>query len=321
MVQRKHESLSKSSESKKLIVGTRGSTLARAQTGHVVHAIKTANPGLEVETRIIRTTGDELQGKPLPEIGGKGLFTEQLEQALADGSIDLAVHSAKDLPTDLAEGLDVLAFPKREDARDAWISQDGRSFSEVEEGATVGTSSLRRQAQLLQHRPDLSFVSLRGNVDTRIKKIHRGDCDGAVLAMAGLKRAELVEHVTHPFEQDFMLSAPGQGALALEGRLDDERVNQVVAAVHHEPTAIAVRIERSILSELDAGCRAPVAVYAQITEDRQIQCSAWVGDPAGKRTIHANREGVISDVADLVSAIVAELRDAGADEIIAACRS
>ncbi len=302
-----------------LVVGTRGSLLARAQTNWVIECLRSAHPGLDVRAEIITTTGDRLQDRPLPEIGGKGLFTEELERALLDGSIDLAVHSAKDLPTDLAEGLAVLAFPVREDPRDAWISADGTPFDKLPPDSVVGTTSLRRQAQLLRLRPDLRFVGLRGNVDTRIRKVHRGDCAGAVLAMAGLNRSGLSQHVTHPFDPAVCLPAPGQGSLALEGRKADDRVGKLLAAVHHEESAIAVRCERTVLAMLNAGCRAPVAILAEITGGT-LRCRALVIDPKGTRHVEAHAERPVDKADDLAAAIVADLRSGGAAEIIAECR-
>jgi hydroxymethylbilane synthase len=307
------------SDANRLVVGTRGSQLARAQTGWVVDRIREANPGLEVHTEIITTKGDRQQDRPLPEIGGKGLFTAELEEALMAGGIDLAVHSAKDLPTELAEGLDVLAWPAREDPRDAWVSADGKPFDELPEGAVVGTTSLRRQSQLLMTRPDLTFVGLRGNIDTRIKKVHRGDCAGALLAMAGLIRANLAEHVTHPFEPEICLPAPGQGALALQGRTGDEQVIELLKPVHDPDTATAVACERAILHELDAGCRAPVAVLAQVA-GIELHCEALVSSPDGKQSVAAELTGKPDDVMDVAAEIVGRLRDGGATEIIAECR-
>jgi hydroxymethylbilane synthase len=269
--------------------------------------------------KIISTAGDRQQDRPLPEIGGKGLFTEDLEQALLSGSIDLAVHSAKDLPTDLTEGMEVLAYPVREDARDVWVSADGSVFDDLPAGSVVGTSSLRRQAQLLSRRKDLTFVGLRGNVDTRIKKVHRGDCAGAVMAMAGLKRVGLTEYVTHPFDPSVCLPAPGQGALALEGRGEDGRVRDYLSVLHDEPTALAVECERAILKELDAGCRAPVAIYARIVGDN-LQCQSLVASPNGEQVIRAEAAHPAQDAAPVIRDIVADLRDQGADGIIAACR-
>jgi len=232
--------VSRSTLGETLVVGTRGSKLARAQSQWVIDRIRSAYPKLSIEMTIITTTGDRRQDKPLPEIGGKGLFTEELERALLEGAIDLAVHSAKDLPTDLTEGLEVLAYPVREDPRDVWVSADDTAFEDLPTGSVVGTSSLRRQGQLLVQRNDLQFIALRGNVDTRIKKVHRGDCAGAVMAMAGLKRTGLAEHVTHPFELDVCLPAPGQGALAIEGRSSDQRILDYLTEIHDEATAQAV---------------------------------------------------------------------------------
>jgi len=304
----------------RLVVGTRGSLLARTQTQWVVDRVLAANPGLEIATQIITTKGDRQQDRPLPEIGGKGLFTEELEAALLDGSIDLAVHSTKDLPTQLAAGLAVMAYPPREDPRDAWISADGTRFEDIPAGSVVGTTSLRRQAQLLMRRPDLTFVGLRGNVDTRIRKVQRGDCVGAVLAMSGLKRASLQDHVTHPFEPAEMLPAPGQGALAIEGRADDARLAACLAPLHDPDTAAAVNCERAILARLDAGCRAPVAVYATVAGN-QLTCDALVISPDGRRSLGKSARSHVSRLETLVDEIVTALKQAGADAIIAACRA
>lgn len=302
-----------------LVVGTRGSLLARAQTGWVVEQLRAAHPGLQIHTQIITTAGDRDQTRPLPEIGTKGLFTADLERALLDGSIDLAVHSAKDLQSMLPEGLEILAYPVREDPRDAWVAAGGVAFEDLPAGSVVGTSSLRRQAQLLMQRRDLTFVTLRGNVDTRIRKIERGDCAGAVLAMAGLKRAGLARHVTHPFDPTVCLPAPAQGALALEGRADDDRIRGYLGAIHDPATALAVECERAILAELDAGCRAPVAVYAWLEGDRLL-CEALVADPRGERWARTCADYAKDSHGDLIDRVVAELVAADAREIIAACR-
>jgi len=304
------------------VVGTRGSKLAVAQTQWVIDRLAEAHPHLRIHQQIITTTGDRLSGRPLPEIGGKGLFTEELEQALLDGSIDLAVHSAKDLPTKLHDDLAIIAWPSREDPRDAYISADGRPFSDLPEGGAVGTTSLRRQAQLLRQRGDLSFVALRGNVDTRIHKVRCGDCAGAVLAVAGLKRVGLKHEITEILDLSLMLPAPGQGALALEGRSDDHRLAELLAPIHDTPTAMAVSCERQILAALDAGCRAPVAVYAQIV-DGQLECEALVIDPKARQEARASAARPCSDIADIAeiaSSIVADLIATGAEDIIRTCR-
>ncbi len=302
-----------------LVIGTRGSLLARTQTQWVVDRLRAAHPALGIRVEIITTAGDRQQGRPLPEIGGKGLFTEELENALRAGSIDVAVHSAKDLPTDLGEGLEVLAWPAREDPRDAWVSADGRAFADVPQESTIGTSSLRRQAQLLHHRPDLRFVALRGNVDTRINKIRRGDCAGAVLALAGLNRAGLAHGVVHPLEPDFMLPAPGQGALALEGRRGDERVATCLAPIHDQATATAVCCERRVLAGLDAGCRAPVGVLA-VKAAGFLRCHAVVLDPRGTSRIQATVDGPPNRWPDLAATVLTRLQADGAAALIATAR-
>ena len=300
----------------KLIVGTRGSQLARAQTAWVMAQIQQAHPRLDIELRIITTSGDRQQSRPLPEIGGKGLFTLELEEALRSGEIHLAVHSAKDLPTDLGDGLAIVAYPVREDPRDAWIACNELSFDRLPPSSVVGTSSLRRQAQLLARRPDLRFVALRGNVDTRLGKVHRGDCAGAVLAMAGLKRAGLASHVTQPFDLEFMLPAPGQGALAIEGRVDDDHLRLLVMAIHHSTTALAVDCERAILARLGAGCHTPVAIHAAVVDDR-IQIRALVATPDGRKTITAACSLPLREKDEAVSETYEQLIRQGAKTIIA----
>jgi hydroxymethylbilane synthase len=308
-----------------LVVGTRGSQLARSQTQWVVDRITAAHPGLEVRIEIITTLeiittrGDRQQGRPLPEIGGKGLFTEELEAALVAGNIDLAVHSAKDLPTELRSELDILAYPLREDARDAWISPAHPRFHDLPPGSVVGTSSLRRQAQLLKVRPDLTFIALRGNVDTRIAKVARGDCHGAVLAMAGLRRVDMVEHVSQIFEPWMMLPAPGQGALALEGRRDDDRVRGWLAQIHDEATEVAVRCERAVLDALEAGCRAPVAAFARVS-DQELRCDVLVLDPSGSRSVQASQTGSPDQPEALAVDLVDDLSRRGARKLIAQAR-
>lgn len=302
-----------------LVVGSRGSRLARAQSQWVIDRLRAAHTDLPVRIEIITTKGDQQSSKPLPEIGGKGLFTDELEQALRAGRIDLAVHSSKDLPTDLAGGLAILAVPVREDPRDAWVSADSTPFDRLPSGSVVGTSSLRRQAQLLARRPDLTFIGLRGNVDTRIRKIQRGDCAGAVLAMAGMARLGLAQHVTHPFELDFMLPAPGQGALAIEGRACDARLRERLAAIHDPPTAVALETERAILRELDAGCRAPVAIHAQVVGD-ELRVRAAVLSVDGRQVLNADATSPLARGNECAARVLNELREKGAERTIAACR-
>lgn len=253
-----------------LALGTRPSQLARWQTGYVAGLLESTLPGLKTRMVLITTEGDRVLDKPLPEIGGKGLFTAELERALHAGEIDLVVHSLKDLPVETAPGLSVAAIPQRADARDVLISAKGWSLDSLPTGAKVGTSSLRRSAQLLSARPDLTLLPLRGNVDTRIRKAMQGDYDAIVLAAAGVLRLGLEGHVTQflPFEQ--MLPAPGQGALAVQCRADDRELRDLLAKIDDAGTRAAVEAERAFLSGLGGGCSAPVAAYAVRSGDAII---------------------------------------------------
>lgn len=246
-----------------LTFATRPSALARWQTRHVIKLLQAAHPGLASDEHIITTSGDRVLDRPLPEIGGKGLFTSELEDALLSGRVHAAVHSLKDLPVEVTPGLVVAAIPVREAAQDALVTSDGRTLSDLPEGARVGTCSLRRTAQLLAHRPDLTIVPLRGNVDSRVRKVLNGEYDAIVLAQAGLTRLGLQSHISEVFSLDVMLPAPGQGALAVQCRADDTETIDVLAAIHDPITAAAVEAERAFLSGLGGGCSLPVAAFAQ----------------------------------------------------------
>ncbi|MEM1055722.1 MAG: hydroxymethylbilane synthase [Bacteroidota bacterium] len=250
-----------------LRLGTRTSRLAMWQAEHVASGLRAAWPDVEVELVPFVTKGDTTLDKPLPEIGGKGLFTAELEASLLDGRIDLAVHSLKDLPTEDPEGVMVGAILERADSRDAWICPGGHSLGDLPEGAVVGTSSPRRTAQLLRLRPDLTVRSIRGNVPTRIAKVHTEDYDAAVLAVAGLARLGRMGDAAEILPLGTMLPAPGQGAVAVQIRATDDRVRKRVAALDHAPTRRAVEAERHLLSALGGGCSAPVAALATETED------------------------------------------------------
>lgn len=304
----------------RITIGTRGSMLALAQTEAVADMLRDAHPGLTVELRKIITLGDRQQKASLPEIGGKGLFTAELEAALLDQSIDLAVHSAKDLPTDMPDGLALAAVPVREDPRDALISRGRLGLSDLPPGAVVGTSSLRRQAMLSRHRPDIEFATIRGNVDTRIRKVLQdGQCDATLLAMAGLIRTGLTEHVTAPFELDQFVPAAGQGALALQARHDDQDIRELLAAVHDDPTHRAVACERSVVRLLEAGCQAPLGVHAHAVDDH-LTCNAVVVSPDGRRHATASAKGDANDIEAVALRVVRELCDQGAEPILQTCR-
>ena len=246
-----------------LTFATRPSALARWQTARVIQLLQAAHPGLECNEHVITTTGDRVLDRPLPEIGGKGLFTSELENALLSGEVDAAVHSLKDLPVEDTPGIVVAAIPEREAAYDALVSADGWTLSNLPEGARVGTCSLRRTAQLLARRPDLIILPLRGNVDTRVRKVINGEYDAIVLAQAGLTRLGLQAHISEVFPLEVMLPAPGQGALAVQCRADDTETLELLATIHDPLTAAAVGAERAFLLSLGGGSSLPVAAFAE----------------------------------------------------------
>jgi len=247
----------------KIIFATRPSALARWQTARVIQLLQAEHPGLECNEYVITTTGDRVLDRPLPEIGGKGLFTSELEDALLSGKVDAAVHSLKDLPVEDTPGIVVAAIPEREAAHDVLVSADGWTISNLPEGARVGTCSTRRTAQLLARRPDLTILPLRGNVDSRVRKALTGEYDAIVLAQAGLTRLGLQAHISEVFPLEVMLPAPGQGALAVQCREDDAETRERLAAIHDPLTAAAVGAERAFLSNLGGGCSLPVAAFAE----------------------------------------------------------
>jgi len=262
----------------KIIIATRGSKLALWQAEWVKSEIEKIDPDIKVELKKIKTTGDKILDVPLARVGGKGLFVKEIEEALLRGEADLAVHSMKDVPTDLPDGLHIAAICKREDPRDAFISQIQNSkfkiqnFQELPEGAHVGTSSLRRICQLLHKRPDLKITQLRGNVDTRIRKLDEGQFDAIILAAAGVKRLGRAERITEILSTEISLPAIGQGAIGIECRIDDEFTNKLLAELNHEETSICIRAERTFLKRLGGGCQVPIAAYARL-KDNKIQDS------------------------------------------------
>jgi hydroxymethylbilane synthase len=247
-------------------IGTRGSALALAQADETRARLMTAH-GLAEDAfsiEMISTSGDRIQDRPLSEAGGKGLFTKEIEEALLAGRIDLAVHSSKDMPTMLPDGLALSAFLVREDARDAFIGHEAKTLKGLKRGAVIGSSSLRRQAQILRVRPDISVVMFRGNVPTRLRKVEEGQADGTLLALAGLKRLGLAEAASEILPLDEFPPAPGQGAICIEARTGDARMAELLAPVNHADTAAALACERAFLAVLDGSCRTPVAGYARI---------------------------------------------------------
>lgn len=267
-----------------LVFATRPSALARWQTDRVIQLLQEVHPELVCETQVITTTGDRVLDRPLPEIGGKGLFTVELEEALLSGKVDAAVHSLKDLPVEATPGLAVAAIPEREAAQDVLVAADGQKLSDLPEGARVGTCSVRRTAQLLARRPDLSILPLRGNVDSRVRKLLNGEYDAIVLAQAGLTRLGLQSHISEIFPLDVMLPAPGQGALAVQCRADDTETVNLLAAIHDPLAAASVEAERAFLASLGGGCSLPVAAFAQKNNGTIILTGAVIS-PDGKQAI------------------------------------
>jgi hydroxymethylbilane synthase len=250
-------------------IGTRGSPLALVQARTVRSRLAAAIGADEeaIELVVIRTTGDIIQDRPLAEEGGKGLFTKEIEEALLDGRVDLAVHSAKDMPTILPEGLILAACLEREDPRDVFISRKASALTKLPQGARLGTGSLRRQAIAMRARPDLQIMPLRGNVETRLRKLEAGEVDATLLALAGLKRLDLDKHATHIMSADEFLPAVGQGAIGIEVRASDQRVRDSLARIDHAETSIAVACERAFLAALDGSCKTPIAGHATVSGD------------------------------------------------------
>ncbi len=276
-----------------LKIGTRGSPLALAQAAEVKAKITAAHrrsAAPEIEIVVIKTSGDIIQDRLLLEEGGKGLFTKEIEDRLLAGDIDLAVHSTKDVPAKLPEGLIIGAYLEREDPRDAFLSPVANSLNELPVGAVVGTSSLRRQAQILKLRHDLKIVPLRGNVETRLKKMHQGEVAATLLAVAGLNRLGLAGEITSFLEISDMIPAPGQGAVAVEVREGDEKIAEYLAPINHFETALAVRVERAISLSLGASCRMPLGALAQ-GSGKMISARAALFSPDGQSVWKAEKNG------------------------------
>ena len=299
----------------KLIFATRPSALARWQTQWVISALQEAYPGLICEEKVITTQGDKVLDRPLPEIGGKGLFTQELENELLSGVVHCAVHSLKDLPVENPAGLTVGCVPPRAEVRDALISKDGYTLETLPPGSVIGTSSLRRAAQILSARPDVTTASLRGNVDTRLRKALEGQYDAIILAGAGLTRLGLDSHVTQWLPLNVMLPAPGQGALAIQCRADDRETLSLLSALEDAPTRLAVIAERQFLLGLGGGCAVPVAAYADLShETLDISLTGLVASTDGKQIIKVS--GSDNEPIDLGKQLAREALKQGAAEIL-----
>jgi len=305
-----------------LLIGSRGSPLALRQTGMMRDAIAAANPGLAVEIRIIKTTGDRQQEWAAafsgPQAGGgKGIFVKEIEDDLLASRIDAAVHSFKDLPTEMPPGLRVAAVPPREDPRDVLATRDGSDLTGLAAGSRVGTGSPRRVSQLRHRRPDLSFVPIRGNVDTRLRKMREGDLDAVVLAAAGLNRLGLMRREFHALSGEECLPAVGQGALALETRDEEGWIQEALRHLHDPATAAAVAAERAFLAALGGGCQVPVAAFASI-DGEALSLAGAVCDPDGSRLIRVEASGTIADPASVGAEAARAAIDRGAAAILEA---
>lgn len=303
-----------------LTIGSRGSRLALWQANWVKERLTSLHEGLEVRLEIIKTSGDVRRDVPLAVIGGKGVFTKEIEEALADGRIDLAVHSLKDLPTTLPEGLQLSAITEREDARDALLlrsdnSASNASLEALPRGAIVGTSSQRRLAQLKYLRNDVQIKDIRGNVDTRLRKLDEGEYDAIILASAGLRRLGFGHRINHFIPTDIMLPAVGQGALAIETRAADAETIQFLTPLNHEPTRAACTAERALLRALGGGCQTPIAAHAVMHEER-LKLAGLVASVSGDLIIRDALEVEASEAESAGITLAARLRELGADELL-----
>jgi hydroxymethylbilane synthase len=312
-------------EPRTLVIGTRGSPLAIWQAEHVAARLGETGPGLSVRLERIRTTGDRILDVPLAQVGGKALFVKEIEEALLAGRVDLAVHSMKDVPTELPAGLAIAAIPRREDPADVLISREGRRLADLPRGARVGTSSLRRQSQLLQHRPDLVVVGLRGNLDTRIRKLGSEGLDAIVLAAAGVKRLGLDRLVTEVLPPDIVLPAVGQGALGIEirvpeggresGEAGEPTVAEIVGALDDQESHRAVRAERAMLRGLGGGCQVPIAALASV-DGGALLLRGLVASPDGTTVIRGEACGTMADPDAVGHALAADLLERGGRVIL-----
>jgi hydroxymethylbilane synthase len=306
-----------SRERSTIVLGTRGSKLAVQQSEWVQARLSELAPGVTVILRRIQTSGDKILDVPLANIGGKGLFVKEIEEALLAGEIDLAVHSMKDVPTQLPQGLAILCIPQREDPRDALISRTGCVFKDLPRGAKVGTSSLRRQAQFLHARPDLKIEMLRGNLDTRLRKLREGHYDAIVLAAAGLRRLGWTHEITEYLDPRISLPAIGQGALGIEGRQDDVFICSLLSRMDHTLTRVAVMAERALLDRLEGGCQVPIAAYATVS-GTELRLEGLVASVDGKDMIRDMVKGTTEHAGELGRQLAERLLVRGGHKILKA---
>ncbi|MBI2428941.1 MAG: hydroxymethylbilane synthase [Ignavibacteriales bacterium] len=305
-------------QSNKIVIGTRGSDLALWQAKWVKLELQQRYSWIEIDTVIIKTTGDKILDSPLSKIGDKGLFTKEIEKALLYNEIDLAVHSLKDVPTQLTPGLILGAISEREDVRDVFIAHPAKkysSFSDVPKSGKIATGSLRRKCQLLQHRPDLTIIDIRGNLKTRREKLEQSDWDGMLLAKAGVTRLGWAQMITEIFTPTFILPAVGQGALGIEIREDDADLQKLIVPLSHKETEQATTGERALLRHLEGGCQIPIGTFGRI-ENGKFMLDAMVGSLDGKRIVRGSINGSPEESAVLGISLAEELLSRGAKEIL-----
>lgn len=298
----------------RLRIGTRASQLALWQANWIKSELERQYPGILVELVKIKTMGDKILDVPLAQVGGKGLFVKEIEEAMLRGEIDLAVHSMKDVPTEFPEGLGLVVTTKREDPRDAFIS-DGVTFAQLHQGARIGTSALRRQAQLLKARPDLEMVIVRGNVETRIRKLKEEHLDAVILAAAGLNRLGFADVITELLDTDFSIPAIGQGALGLECRLDDAATIEALSFLNHSDTAAAVAAERALLKRCEGGCQVPIAAHGTVSGET-LTLVGFIASVDGKQTVRDSVSGSVLDAVRLGTKLADQLLTAGGKAIL-----
>jgi len=302
-------------KAQKIVIGSRGSQLALWQANWVKSELERLHSNVDINIRVIATSGDNIQDVPLAKIGGKGLFVKEIEEALLANEIDLAVHSMKDVPMELPTELGISVITKRENPLDALISKNGEKLADLPQGATIGTSSLRRSSQLLKYRDDFKIHPLRGNVDTRLRKVEEGKYDAILLASAGLNRLGWANRITEEISHDILLPAMGQGALGIETRLDDMMIYDFISTLNHEETNYAVTAERSLVGRLDGGCQVPIGAYARV-EKGLITLKGLVASLDGEVIYKLENGGPVDDAINIGQELGAQLLKMGANEIL-----
>ena len=299
----------------KIVIGSRGSQLALWQANWVKAELERLHSNVDINIRVITTSGDKVQDVPLAKIGGKGLFVKEIEEALLAKEVDLAVHSMKDVPMEIPAELVVSVITKRESPLDALISKNGERLVNLPQGATIGTSSLRRSSQLLKYRVDFKIHPLRGNVDTRLRKVKTGNYDAIILASAGLNRLGWTSHITEEISEEILLPAMGQGALGIETRLDDTKTYDFISALNHKQTNYAVTAERALVGRLDGGCQVPIGAYAKV-ENNLISLKGLVASLDGETIYTSENTGPVDDAINIGQELGSRLLKMGANEIL-----